>query len=156
MFSTYLMIYEKLPPLSNCRTCYGLPTAGLVQPNQLHVPVACTAVLAFPPLWILMLRMLMYQFESNVSCTIWWNVNEIYIYSLQHSVAVNSGFRNSGLTVGKMGKIITVSLEQNYGLMNMENCENIFPQYWDCNLICDYFMCLMYFSTDKHEIICFF
>lgn len=73
-----------------------------------------------------MLRMLMYQFESNVICAIWWNVNEIHIYSLQHSVAINSGFRNSGLTVGKMGKIITVSLEQNYGLMIMENCENIF------------------------------
>lgn len=32
--------------------------------------------------------------------------------SSQHSVAINSGFRNSGLTVSKTGKIITVSFEQ--------------------------------------------
>ncbi|MBN3279025.1 TYW3 protein, partial [Polyodon spathula] len=31
---------------------------------------------------------------------------QLFLNALQHSVAINSGFRNSGITVGKKGKII--------------------------------------------------
>lgn len=52
--------------------------------------------------------------KSNVLCclkTIWLVAHNCFLFRIQHTTAVASGFRNSGISIGGKGKIIVVRKE---------------------------------------------